>query len=364
MEKDVDAVNGEALVWHPSRPRVTSDQRRLASALQNDAGLLELVAGASVEAVAALVGRNRLTPLIARRLRDVAPGSELSRELLSELRESQVRTMLIRHELQQLGAVFGRSGIRWMPLKGGHLAFTVYTHPDDRPMSDIDILVDGTCFREAVDALELAGWRSIGDLGQRYFGYVLEEGYNWPVLRDRIAIEVHFRLWGRAPGAMAPAIFETADQWLEFGDTALRPGLAEAFVVAAAHAWKSPRPRPLLTWWDLRTIVDGVAEPFSEAIGGFARRWDVPMPVGLAAATADALWPHPILAATADSLLHEARGPEMPLKALLRRSVAGALDDRLLVLAHLLAGRRTRLGGKLVWRRFLPHPGLRRRRGE
>jgi hypothetical protein len=129
-----------------------------------------------------------------------------------------------------------------MPLKGGHLAFNVYSHPDDRPMSDIDILVDGTCFREAVDALELAGWRSIGDLGQRFFGYVLEEGYNWPVVRDRIGIEVHFRLWGRVPEAMAPALFETADRWLDLGDTALRPGLAEAFVVAAIHAWKSPRP--------------------------------------------------------------------------------------------------------------------------
>jgi len=65
---------------------------------------------------------------------------------------------LLERRLIESVAVLSRAGIEVILLKGAALAFTTYRGFVDRPMADIDLLVDPSKAQHAWDLMQLAGW--------------------------------------------------------------------------------------------------------------------------------------------------------------------------------------------------------------
>lgn len=107
----------------------------------------------------------------------------------------------IEHHLRALGdlAGFGRcmaaAGIPWVTLKGPVLAETVYTRPDLRLYSDLDVLVPRASFPAAIDALRAGG----AELLDRNWDLILREerGQLHVRLRNGTVADVHWHVVNR-----------------------------------------------------------------------------------------------------------------------------------------------------------------------
>lgn len=71
---------------------------------------------------------------------------------------SGFRQQALLEELERVVERLADEGVRVSLLKGAALALTVYPHPLDRPMGDLDLLVTGGRVAEAWEILREAGW--------------------------------------------------------------------------------------------------------------------------------------------------------------------------------------------------------------
>lgn len=90
------------------------------------------------------------------------------------------------HALKQLKTLFQQHRIRFCPLKGVDLAYRLYPAPALRPMGDIDLLIHPEDCQAARAVLAEAGW-------QAEYDYAHQHHYS-VILKDGIALEIHFRL--------------------------------------------------------------------------------------------------------------------------------------------------------------------------
>jgi len=330
--------------------------RLLARALTGDGEAIAAAASLPPAAVAP----HRLLPALDRLARrvNVEPPAGWRRQRIA----AAAHWLWLAETRRAVGEALDRAGVRWLPIKGCDLADRVYEAPEDRPTSDLDLLVAPASFDAARAALEDAGWSSLvpGEAAERY---CREEGYAWQARRrGQPLVELHFRLWGLAPEELAGALVEDAVAAPELG-AGRRPSLAGAFLLAAVHLWLEPPPRSLLACWDLERLAghaaaQGDEDGLSEAVVDLARRFDLQLPVALAAAHCRALWPRPAAGAIAGPLLADLRPPERWLATRLARRGADALRLGQLVMARLLAGRRSRSGWRVIRRQLWAHPGV------
>lgn len=282
------------------------------------------------------------------------------------LRASAALRLHLDHRLAGVAEALAAAGVAWAPIKGWDLGARVYERPEERPVGDADLLV-GAGWERAREALEAAGWLPLVR-GRRIDRYLAEEGYAWQATDGGSALlELHFRLWGLVPAAMAPELLAAAEPDPSPGALGPPPGsagrrlpLAGAWLIAAVHAWLNPPPRPLLGWWDLERIA--VADPgIGTAAVDLAVRWGLELPAGLAAAQAAALWPgaaggaHEGIAA---ELLGRLRAPERAVARKALRHGTDALGLAPLVLSRLLARRPSRAGWRSLPRQVWAHPGV------
>jgi hypothetical protein len=116
----------------------------------------------------------------------------------------------LRDRLVEVLRTLDGMGIRVLVLKGAALALTVYRSFEDRPMGDIDLLVDPEHAVRAQDALVQLGWQTTSD-------EVLDEFYrehqHLPALRDPsgtgVQVEVHTELFFQGH----PFAFPVAALW-------------------------------------------------------------------------------------------------------------------------------------------------------
>jgi hypothetical protein len=131
---------------------------------ENDARIAQLAAGpVHWERALALAEVERAMPVFARRI--CAVGAEaLSPEVASMLwRHSQVAAFRLSHLAARLGETLDHlaaADVDVMLLKGSAVAATVYRGLDERPMADLDLLVDGSDEARAVECATEAGWRA------------------------------------------------------------------------------------------------------------------------------------------------------------------------------------------------------------
>lgn len=322
----------------------------LASALDGDGDAL--AEACRMDPTGALARRHRAGPALyiaARALENPFDCESWHREL----HENAVRSAILMESLYQAGEVLDRAGLAWAPLKGLDLGSRVYNEPEERPTGDVDILVFPSDGDRARQALLEAGWKELYQ-GQRSARYTREEGYAWQLLgANGVLLELHFRLWGLIPTGYETVALARATP----GEGGRRLRWADAYVVAAAHFWTVTPPRPLIGLRDLHLCGKSLAN--AGEVVQITIDWDLQAQVAMAAALSFEFWQGPVCGEIVQRL-----------KPLLRRSeqrlFEGWQDDgahldlrwRSLALARLLAGRRSRAGWRVAWRRLWPHAGL------
>ena len=338
------------------------DLQRLAEALTAGSDRLH-----DLEAVAAdtdLLERNRVLPAVARRLRGLGRGGRSPELLRARFFRAAARVALLTQTLQSVGDALGSRGIAWAPIKGGDLAFRAYEHPEDRDFGDLDVLVAEHDRERATAALEDAGWLAALAPSEATEAFLRDEHYCASFSHPLgVLLELHHRLWGAVPTGLAEEVIQSTTPDPALAPTGRRISPAHAFVIAGVHVWMVSRPRALSNWWDLQRLAVRYPDGLGDDVAAVARRWELQLPVGLAALASASLWPdEPALVAIADDLLDDLRPSERVVVARCVRKGVDAVPFWSVVLARLLAGRPSRHGWRSVWRRLQPHPALRAQR--
>ncbi len=332
---------------------LTAAERRLAHALAGDAQALERLAAEDQGGDLARHHRaGGALYLRARRLGLETPAVAVwHRQTLA----------IAAHHLQlqaMVKAVAGRladAGVEWLPLKGYDLSTRLYDAPEERPTGDLDLLIQPARLDDAVRALVADGWRALYQ-GPRNRIFLAEEGYAWMAVKaPHPLLEVHFRLWGLVPEQFATALFERSRPDPTLPASGRRLTLTDAYLVAAVHAWLSPR--YLVEWWDLARLAERLTPEEVGDVVHQAGAWDLQLPVMLAAEVSAALWSGEGCRTIQRQLEGGLRLPERLLTTRARRRLT-TLSLAKLQTARLLAGRRSRQRFKGPWRRIWPHPGI------
>ena len=329
--------------------------RTLAAALGGEAGAVEAVA--EDPGAAALARRGRATPALALRAKAAGVAGEAVTLWHRDLLAAAARHQVLRATLEDAARTLAAADIAWAPLKGFDVATRVYDVPEERPTADLDLLIRRDDLRQARRALEAAGFRGTVT-GPRRERYLEEEGYAWPAASaDGVLLELHFRLWGAVPDELATAFWETAQTDPELPPGGHRLALADAYILAAVHAWLVPPPRDVLVFRDLERL--GAHLDTAEAILERTRRFGLALPVLLAAETSAQLWGGSIDRAITVALASDLRPPEHLLARRARRRNLADLPFADLQTARLLAGCPSRHGLlRTILRRLWPHPGI------
>lgn len=292
-----------------------------------------------------------------------------------QLMEVAAHHMVLAEALERTARVLHAVDVPWVPLKGLDLATRVYDEREERPTSDLDLLIAPEHLDRARQALVESGVVPLAD-DPRCERYLLEEGYAWQASDPRGGlIELHFRLWGSAPDSLARLCLDAALRASSAQDPDLPAGghrlpLEHAFVVGAVHAWLDAPPRGLHPWRDLLRIgragASELAErgELAERIVALATETGLELPLALAAEVTTDLFPAETpgastcrrVARTLDARLHRTE------RRFVRRWRGENLADAPLapqVVARALARRPLRHGlVRLAWRRLWPHAGV------
>ena len=283
------------------------------------------------------------------------------------LRSSATSWLLVAEAARHVFAALAATGFRWVPIKGFDVGTRFYPSREERPLSDLDVLVERAGLEASRAALTASGWtsRETSPLAQRF---VAEEGYTYhysgfdSTTLPTSLVEIHFRLWGMVPEGLEVEILEAAR--LEPGDSVscLRVDPVHAYVVAATHGWTRTPPHDLVDWRDLERISSTVgwtrARSSPAAVIDCARRWSLELPVCLSAQVAARVWPGSVHGEIARALEPTLRPIERRQLRRLREEGLDAMTVSRVVLARLLAGRSSRAGWRSVWRRVWAHPGV------
>ena len=339
----------------PRLAAVEPDARRLAGVLAKGQASLDR-ADEDID----LLERHRVAAAVARR-RMLADGAgAIASELRWHLHRSAARIAMMIDTLDRVGAALGGAGIQWAPIKGGDLAFRAYEFPEDREFADLDILIDEQDREAAASALRSSGWRTARERSPVMEEYLRQEGYCQAFAPPSgILVELHHRLWGAVPAGLAGEVMRDATPDPSLGPSGRRVSTAHAFAIAAFHIWTVDPPRAFSNWWDLGRLITVGGPTLAGEVGRIAGRWELQLPVGLAALVVATLWPDDALRGTAEELLRGLKTSERTLMNLCARKGSDAVPFWSMVLARLLAGRPSRHGWRSVWRRVSPHPAIR-----
>ena len=306
----------------------------------------------------AAVAIARVAPALALRANELGVAGFEVEGWRAELRNAATAGLVLRHELAGIAAALAGVGVAWAPLKGLGLPASVYPRWEERPTSDIDVLIAEQDVAATQTALRDAGWRD-AQVGDDADDFLAGEGYNWKALSPGgVLLELHYRLWGLAQDGLAEAVLARSTPDHAAGATARALTLPDVYVVAAVHLWTHPVPRPLLYWWDLHRIAEAGGPQLAEVVIDEARRWGLQLLVGAAAEAAAGFWDEAANARIAAELIGELRLAERRALARIRSVGVGVARLEPIQLARLLARRPSRMGWLAAWRRVWPHPAV------
>jgi len=176
----------------------------------------------------------RAVPVIYPRLRALA-GDTVPPAVVEQMRRlalvSDFAMLHLDARLRESLGALHRAGVRVMLLKGAALAHTVYAGVRQRPMSDIDLLVDSSCAHVARRVMLETGWREIvGGIPDTAY----EHHHHLPPLRDGrspdLQLEVHTALFPERQ----PFAFDVEDLWAK--GRPLGGGFPDVFVPSPIHS--------------------------------------------------------------------------------------------------------------------------------
>lgn len=329
---------------------------QLAAALSGDEVALREIAATPHRSAAAI--EHRLAPALYRRASRVQPPISLPQAWRTSFQRSTARHMLFEQHLRSVAQHLGKAGVAWLPIKGLDLCSRTFEFREDRPAGDIDILIRRQDLSATRDALNRAGWQDAFG-GPRYERFLRDEGYCWLAAQpDGCQLEVHFRFWGTVPEGYEEELFGRSLEDPLLGPSARRPSLDDAYLLTAVHAWMSPPPRPLIHWWDLESIAAHSPQKNGKGISRLAARWQLQLPVAIAASQTAALWPRSFHGDIAGNLSGSLRRAEKRSFHRARIGGSDAVTLAGLTFARLLARRPSRSGWRALGRRVWAHPGV------
>jgi hypothetical protein len=176
----------------------------------------------------------RAVPVIYPRLRALA-GSAIPPTVLDQMRRlalvSDFAMLHLETRLRESLRVLNGAGVRVMLLKGAALAHTAYSGVRQRPMSDLDVLVDPSNAHLARRVMLSAGWREVvGGIPEN----VYDRHHHLPPLLDTrspdLQLEIHTALFPERQ----PFAFDARDLWV--GARALGSAYPDAFVPDPVHS--------------------------------------------------------------------------------------------------------------------------------
>jgi len=329
--------------------------RLFAAALNGDEAAVQTLA-TSPELEPQIVS-NRLAPALAIHATNYGIEGPQVDTWMQNMRHNAVLRMRLEAARRQLGEIFAENDIPWTPLKGMGLDPRIHERPEARISTDLDVLVSPHQVESARDQLISHGWR-LSETTDRRKRYAADEGYNWHISSpDGLSLELHFRLWGGVTEAFAADILDRTTSAPDYGPTARRIGLADAYLVAAIHVWQTPAPRYLMLWWDLHRMAGAADRQTVAAIIDRTREHGAQAYVALAAATSADLWRHEVNRRIARELECSLRPSERWAARILNNTSPATSSLGVLTLGRLLANRPSRSGWRAVSRQIWAHPG-------
>jgi len=210
---------GRAAPSAPSRrlPAIAAEEELLlltAGGAANDHAVAALArCGVDWQRFLGLAQVERAVPVIHPRLRTVA-GDTMPAAVLEQMRRlalvSDFAMLHLDARLRESLGALQSAGIRVMLLKGAALAHTVYAGVRQRPMSDIDLLVDSSSAHVARRVMLDTGWRGIvGGIPDA----VYEHHHHLPPLRDGRAPDLQLEIHTALFPERQPFAFDVKDLW-------------------------------------------------------------------------------------------------------------------------------------------------------
>lgn len=326
----------------------SADERRwAAAALSNPAALAQLATHAGGADIAR---RQRLAPALARVAQRAGIETTATLAWRQELRASAATRLWLGDAANQLFSTLAEAGVGFLPLKGWDLGRRVYAAAEERPTSDIDVLLAPDQLELACDALLERGFKALQE-GEEIQAYLREEGYAAALKAPGgQLVELHFRFWGSAPAGLAEAVLAASATDAKLAGTARAATFEHAYLIAAFHLFLDAPPRPAGAFRDLDLLAGkGLDKAFLLAE---CRRFGLELPLALASSVAAELFGNAVCGQIAEELRAGLRLPErwLPWQA--------DVSSQRLVVCRLLAGRPSRHGWRLVGRRLWPHAGI------
>ncbi|MBP7148407.1 MAG: nucleotidyltransferase family protein [Acidobacteria bacterium] len=272
-----------------------SPARALAAAIHpQHAGPAVLRAAAErLDALAPLAREHRVSGLLARALERSGVMQRLASDAWLRLRRDLLDAQHERAALEQVfreaADALDAAGIRFVALKGLALGALAYAEPSLRPISDVDLLVAPAQLDAAVEALAARGFGRPSEADRAFWR---EAYYNIPLAAPggHGSVEIHWSIAQR--GRHAPdvaGILERARDLPLAGRAARIPGEADLVLHQALHlAYHYFQPK--LIWIHDLALLFGSARDTDEVVER-ARAWGMTVPLALAVAHAEKVFP-------------------------------------------------------------------------
>jgi len=265
---------------------------------------------------------------------------------VSAWKDSRDRTALVylrlQRSLESVSEVLSEKGVVWTPIKGLAVIPQFYDQPEERPTSDLDILVSVADFERARQALLKVGWSPL-EVGDSAEDALRVQGTHWRAQDSAgVSLELHYRFWAGVPERWAASMLDEHATSERRNDGGLLLSPATSFVLGATHLWLTYPPRPVVYWWDLHRIAQARETLLVDEVVHQSRRWELEAYVGLSSAIANALWPNEVCEEIAQRLGEFFRWPERRADAVIARVGPVMASKRVLPAARGLARRTAR----------------------
>jgi hypothetical protein len=204
-------------------------------------GALEGLADAEWQALVALAARQRVRPLLRRRLLEDGSWSLVPPPVRAALdrdcRRIALRTLRFQAETAALARDLAARGVPMMVLKGVHLASGIYESPGLREMNDIDVMVRREHLPVAAERVRARGYETVTSTSIEV-DTLVSHHLTRAVRRGTANIEVHWTLFkpGRPWGADPDGLWNRAAPATVGGVSVLALGAEDLLLHLCGHA--------------------------------------------------------------------------------------------------------------------------------
>ena len=138
-------------------------------------------------------------------------------QALKNLSDSRtLKSLQIIEASVQIFRLFNKNGISFIPLKGAQLIFFYNQSPSERPLRDLDILVEESDIDDAVKLLLYNGFffKSKKDFKKDYKSSINPRGYDIEPLfnNDGVCIEIHYKIFQEEKCSMSKVMWEQSEK--------------------------------------------------------------------------------------------------------------------------------------------------------